>query len=420
MRMYDIIHKKRHGKKLSEDEIKYFVTEYTKGNIPDYQASALLMAIAINSMDKEETSYLTKWMVNSGEVLSLDSIPGKKTDKHSTGGVGDKTTLICAMIVAALDVPVAKMSGRGLGHTGGTIDKLESIPGFRTSLTRQEFIELVKKNNIAICGQSESLAPADKLLYALRDQTATVDSIPLIASSIMSKKIAAGSDCIVLDVKVGKGAFMKTFDEARVLADLMCEIGASMNRKAVSVISDMNEPLGYAIGNSLEVVESIETLKGNGPEDLCSIAIKLAANMVSLAKDIGYEDAERLCKEVLENGKALGKFREFVKCQDGDTRVVDDYTVFKQPRRVFEYNSEKSGMIKSIDSYKIGNAACILGAGRTVKDGKIDPSAGIVLERKSGERVEKGECLAKLHTDIDNIDNAINILNTAWEIEEGV
>ncbi len=420
VRMYDIIHKKRHGEKLSEDEIKYFVLEYTKGNIPDYQASALLIAIAINSMDKEETVNLTKWMVNSGEVLNLDSIPGKKTDKHSTGGVGDKTTLICAMIVAALDVPVAKMSGRGLGHTGGTIDKLESIPGFRTSLSRQEFIDLVKKNRIAICGQSESLAPADKLLYSLRDQTATVDSIPLIASSIMSKKIAAGSDCIVLDVKVGKGAFMKTIEEARVLADLMCEIGLSMSKKTVSVISYMNEPLGYAIGNSLEVIESIETLKGNGPEDLYSISIKLASNMVSLAKDIEYEEAEKLCKEVLEKGKALEKFREFVRSQNGDERVVEDYSVFKQAKRVFEYKAERSGMIKSIDSYRIGNAACLLGAGRTVKDGVIDPSAGIVLTRKSGDRVKKGECLAKLYTDFDSIDNVLDILNNAWEFEEGV
>ena len=420
MRMYDIIHKKRKGEKLTEEEIKYFVTEYTEGNIPDYQASALLMAIAINSMDKEETSNLTKWMARSGEVLNLESIPGKKTDKHSTGGVGDKTTLICAMIVAALGVPVAKMSGRGLGHTGGTIDKLESIPGLKTSFTMEEFLNLVRETGVAVVGQSQALAPADKLLYALRDQTATVDSIPLIASSIMSKKIAAGSDCIVLDVKVGKGAFMKTIDEAKALAELMCEIGESMNRKTVAVISDMNEPLGYAIGNSLEVIESIETLKGKGPKDLVDISIKLASNMVALAKDLPFEEAEDMCKEVLNNGTALNKFREFIENQNGDPRVVDDFSVFKKATRVYEYKSTRSGRVKSIDSYSIGNAACLLGAGRLVKDGEIDPSAGILLTKKSGDRISKDECLAKLYTDLDNIDDANKILDSAWEIEEGV
>jgi len=408
MRMYDVIEKKRDGKELSYDEMSFFIKNYCNEKIPDYQASALLMAIFLNGMSEREIADFTEIMANSGEVIDLSSIDGIKVDKHSTGGVGDKTTLILGPIVAACGVPVAKMSGRGLGHTGGTIDKLESIPGFRTALTKEEFIGNVNKIGISVAGQTGNLAPADKKLYALRDVTATVDSIPLIASSIMSKKIACGADRIVLDVKTGSGAFMKTLEKSEELARCMVEIGNNLGRKTVAIVTDMDIPLGNAIGNSLEVMEAIDTLKGNGPKDLEEVSLCLAAKMLELAGigDKGY--CEQRAREVLDNGQALDKLTEMIELQGGNPYIIDNYDLFKKPKHVFELTSGHDCYIKKIKTDMLGVSSMILGAGRETKESKIDYSAGIKLHKKTGMFVKKGDAIATFYSDdIEKINLAL-------------
>ena len=398
MRMYDIIAKKRDGGELTEEEIKFFIRGYVTGEIPDYQASALLMAIYFKGMTAKETAQLTMSMANSGETVDLSSIDGIKVDKHSTGGVGDKTTLIVAPVVASLGVRVAKMSGRGLGHTGGTIDKLESIPGMQTSIDREKFFSIVRKVGVSVIGQSGNLVPADKKLYALRDVTATIDSIPLIASSIMSKKIAACSDCILLDVKTGSGAFMKTFDDSIRLAEAMVSIGEHVGRRTVSLITDMDRPLGDAIGNSLEVCEACETLKGRGPGDLTTVCIELAANMLYLAGKGSVAECRKAAAEQMKNGAGFAKLKEMVAAQGGDTAVLDDHAKFQQAKVRRKIKAVTDGWIYAMDTQQCGIASAVLGAGREKKEDPIDYSAGIVLRKKTGDRVEKGEPVAEFYT----------------------
>ncbi len=419
MRMYEIIEKKRDGFELSFDEINFFITEYCNNNVPDYQAAALLMAIFLKGMNERETADLTNVMANSGDRINLSSIPGIKVDKHSTGGVGDKTTLILAPIVAACGIPVAKMSGRGLGHTGGTIDKLESIPGFNTSLSTEQFINNVKSKGISIAGQTGNLAPADKKIYALRDVTATVNNISLIASSIMSKKLASGADKIVLDVKTGSGAFMKTFEDSVELAQAMVKIGRNTGRETVAVVTDMDIPLGYAVGNSLEIIEAIDTLKNKGPEDLKDVSFELAARMLELS-DIGkLEECRKKVVDAVESGKALSKFAELIENQGGNKAIIDDYTLFPQPAYKMSFICEKPGYIHSMKTDKIGMASLVLGAGRETKDSKIDYSAGIMLNKKTGDRVEVGECVAVLYTNREEtLLQAVSLLNEAVVISE--
>lgn len=410
----DLIIKKRNGEKLTKDEIEYFVDGYTKGEIPDYQASAFLMAVYFNGMDTDETLWLTEAMLNSGDKVDLSCIPGVKVDKHSTGGVGDKTTLVVAPIVAACGVPVAKMSGRGLGHTGGTIDKLESIPGFRTSLSREEFINNVKEIGIAVAGQTENLVPADKKLYALRDVTGTVENISLIAASIMSKKLACGADAIVLDVKTGSGAFMKTVEEAEKLARLMVDIGNGAGRKTVALITNMDRPLGNNIGNALEVMEAVDVLNGNGPDDLREICVELAANMLFAAGKGEIEFCRKLSSDAIEKRTALNKLIEMVKKQGGDPGAVTDTSGLPKAKFTAEWKTEAPGYIEKMDAEKLGIASLILGAGRKRKDDRIDPAAGIVLLKKPSDKVEKGEAIAVLHTsDRSRIAGALEVLNTA-------
>ncbi|NLM74183.1 MAG: pyrimidine-nucleoside phosphorylase [Clostridiaceae bacterium] len=397
MRMVDIIEKKRDGQKLSKAEIEFFVKGVVDGSIPDYQASALLMAICLNGMDDEETLQLTQFMAASGDQIDLSPIPGIKVDKHSTGGVGDKTTLIIGPIVAACGAPVAKMSGRGLGHTGGTIDKLESIPGFRTELPTGEFINAVKAAGLAVVGQTGNLVPADKKLYALRDVTATVRSIPLIAASIMSKKLAAGADAIVLDVKVGSGAFMKTVDEAKKLAKAMVDIGNGAGRKTVAVITDMDKPLGNAVGNALEVKEAIEVLKGKGPEDITEVCLTLAGKMLELAGKGDFETCRKLAREAIDSRKALEKLKDMIKNQHGLPDVVSDTSLLPKAVHTLEYKAKDNGYIKSISSDILGVASMLLGAGRATKESTIDPAAGIVLLKKPGDKVSRGEPVLVLH-----------------------
>ena len=398
MRMYDIIEKKRDGGELEAAEIKFFINEYCSDNIPDYQASALLMAIFLKGMSEKETSFLTEAMAKSGDIIDLSEIEGFKVDKHSTGGVGDKTTLILSPICAACGVPVAKMSGRGLGHTGGTIDKLESIPGFKTDITNKEFIQNVKEIGLSVVGQTGNLAPADKKLYALRDVTATVNNISLIASSIMSKKIASGADGIVLDVKTGSGAFMKTLEESIELAELMVKIGNQIGRKTVAVVTDMDVPLGNAIGNSLEIIEAIEVLKGRGPEDLKELSFELAAKMLEVS---GLGDRE-LCMEMVKKavyeGEALSKFKDMIERQGGNAMVVKDYNLFESASCIYQYKSEDTGYIKDMKTNALGTASMVLGAGRQTKESIIDYSAGIVLNKKKGMKVEKGELIATIYS----------------------
>lgn len=398
MRMYDIIDKKRLGEKLSREEIAFFVDGYTNGSIPDYQASALLMAIAINGMDVEETTELTLLMAKSGEMLDLSAIKGVNVDKHSSGGVGDKTTLIIAPMVATLGIPVAKMSGRGLGHTGGTIDKLESIPGFNTALSKETFFNNVNTIGVAVAGQTANLAPADKKLYALRDVTATVSSIPLIAASIMSKKLAAGADVIVLDVKAGSGAFMKTVDSARELARRMVDIGNNAGRKTFAVITDMNDPLGTAVGNALEVIEAIDALKGHGDEKLMEVVYTLASYMVfGAGKASSPLEARRMLEETVTTGKALDRFAMFVKAQGGDEKVVYDTSLFKLGSIVTDVPALEDGFVGSIRADEVGIASLILGAGREKKEDVIDPGVGIIIKKKTGDTVRKGETIAILY-----------------------
>lgn len=421
MRMYDVIEKKRDGKELSYDEISYFIKNYCDGAIPDYQASALLMAIFLNGMSERETAELTEIMANSGDVIDLSAIDGIKVDKHSTGGVGDKTTLILGPIVAACGVPVAKMSGRGLGHTGGTIDKLESIPGFRTALTKEEFIENVNRIGISVAGQTGNLAPADKKLYALRDVTATVNSIPLIASSIMSKKLACGADRIVLDVKTGSGAFMKTLEKSEELARCMVRIGNNLGKKTVAIVTDMDIPLGNAIGNSLEVIEAIDTLKGNGPKDLEEVCLCLAAKMLELAGIGDRSYCENRAREVLDNGQALEKFAQMIERQGGIPDVIEDYDLFKKPKHVYELTSGQDCYVKKIRTDMLGISSMILGAGRETKDDAIDYSAGIKLHKKTGMFVQKGEIIATLYSDdAEKINKALETLKNSLVLAESV
>lgn len=399
MRMYDIIHKKRNGGELSEEEIRFFIEGYTDESIPDYQAAALCMAIYFRGMTPKETSILTLAMAESGDQIDLGGIEGFTVDKHSTGGVGDKTSLIVVPIVASCGGKVAKMSGRGLGHTGGTVDKLESIPGFRTELNPDEFIKQVNGIGLCIVGQTGELAPADKKLYALRDVTATVESIPLIASSIMSKKLAAGSKGIVLDVKTGSGAFMKTVEESENLAKEMVAIGKSAGRSVTAVITNMDIPLGDSVGNSLEVIEAIKTLKGEGESDLTEVCLTLAAQMLSMVTGEDEKTCYSMAKGAIDNGFAINKLREMISAQGGNANVVDDYSLFKQPKYTAEIFSECDGYIEHTDAEKIGIASVILGVGREKKGDPIDPSAGIVLKKKTGDYVKKGEPLAVFYTD---------------------
>ncbi len=420
MRMYDIIKSKRDGHVLTTEEIDFFIKGYTGGEIPDYQASALLMAIFINKMNKEETVALTQAMMHSGHVMLLDSIPGIKVDKHSTGGVGDTTTLLLGPMVAACGVPVAKMSGRGLGHTGGTIDKLESIKGFHVELTTEEFIEQVKSQGIAVIGQSKNIAPADKKLYALRDVTATVDNISLIAGSIMSKKLAAGSNAIVLDVKMGSGAFMKTLEDAKELSKAMVDIGNSMNRKTIAVITNMDQPLGLAIGNALEVQEAMDTLKGHGPKDLEDLCITLGGLMVYLGKKaLSPQEGEQRIIENLKNGNAYAKFVDFVTAQGGSIEALESLPTASYIEPV---NAISEGYVMHIASEEIGTAAMHLGAGRKTIDSVIDMASGIVLNKKVGNFVKKGECLAYLHTNDKSalVEAKISVLNAFSLVNQAV
>lgn len=423
MRMYDLILKKRNGKELTKEEIDFFVQGYTKGEIPDYQASALLMAIFFNKMNKRETADLTMSMVNSGDKLDLSNIECIKVDKHSTGGVGDKTTICLTPLVASCGVPVAKMSGRGLGHTGGTIDKLESFKGFSVQLDQKEFMDNVNKKGIAVAAQTGHLAPADKKIYALRDVTATVDNMSLIASSIMSKKIASGSDAIVLDVKVGDGAFMKTPEDAKALAREMVDIGNNVGRKTIGVISDMDQPLGYAIGNAIEVIEAIDLLKGNGPKDLLELTLTLGSNMLILAGRVkDEEEGRKLLKENIENGKALEKLKEFVEAQGGDSSYVDDVSKFPQAKYVIEVKSNKSGYINKINAENLGLIAMELGAGRATKESIIDLAVGIKLLKKRGDKVEKEDVLGYIYAnDLEKANKAKEDLleNIKIENEKG-
>ena len=404
MRMVDIIEKKRDGKELSTEEIQFFVKGYTEGSIPDYQAASLLMAIYFQDMTERERTDLTMAMVESGDTIDLSAIQGVKCDKHSTGGVGDKVTICLSPMVAACGVPVAKMSGRGLGHTGGTIDKLESIPGFQVELSSGEFIQQVNNIKMAVVSQSGNLTPADKKIYALRDVTGTVPSIPLIASSIMSKKIASGADAIVLDVKVGEGAFMKTVEEAEKLAHAMVKIGNQLGRRTIAILSDMSQPLGYAVGNALEVKEAIEVLKGNGPEDVKELCLTLGSQMVYLSgKAQTLKEARTKVENVLANGKALEVFKAFIASQGGNPSIVDDPTLLPQAKFQVEIPATESGYVEKIIANEIGVAAMLLGAGRATKDSEIDLSVGIVLNKKVGDYVEKGEPLATIHSNRENI-----------------
>lgn len=399
MRMFDVIAKKRDGETLSKEELQFVIDGYVSGQIPDYQMSALLMAIYLRGMTDQETAQLTDIMAHSGDMVDLSAIHGIKVDKHSTGGVGDKTTLVITPIVAACGVKIAKMSGRGLGHTGGTVDKMESVPGTRTSLDRQEFFDQVNRIGISVIGQSGNLAPADKKIYALRDVTATIGCVPLIASSIMSKKLAAGSDCILLDVKTGNGAFMKTLDGSIQLAQAMVAIGAHNGRKVAALITDMDTPLGYNIGNSLEVIESVEVLKGRGPADLTEVCYQLAANMLLLAGKGTLAECRKMAEEAVASGAAYEKLKQMFAAQGGDVSVLDDPDKFAKAKYSREIRADQSGWLYATNTEMIGNASVLLGAGRIKKEDTIDFAAGIVLHKKAGDRVEKGDLLATFYAE---------------------
>lgn len=416
MRMVDLIEKKRDGFELSTEEIQHIVTGYTAGDIPDYQMSAFLMAIYFKDMTDRERADLTLAMAGSGDQIDLSAIEGIKVDKHSTGGVGDTTTLVLGPLVAACGVPVAKMSGRGLGHTGGTIDKLEAIEGFHVELSTEEFIKQVNDIKLAVIGQSGNLTPADKKLYALRDVTATVNSIPLIASSIMSKKIAAGADAIVLDVKTGEGAFMKTAEDAKELAHAMVGIGNATGRKTMAIISDMSQPLGFAIGNALEVKEAIETLQGNGPEDLTELCLVLGSQMVVVGgKAETLEEARAMLEEVIANGEALEVMKQFIKNQGGNPAIVDNVNLLPQAKYINEIPSEKEGYISFMEADEIGTAAMVLGAGRATKESEIDLAVGIVLNKKVGDFVKKGESIATIYSNTEELAECMKMIYNSIE-----
>ena len=409
--MVDVIEKKRNGGTLTKEEITFFINGYTKGTVPDYQVSAFLMAVYFKGMNAEEQAHLTMAMVESGDQIDLSAIEGIKVDKHSTGGVGDTTTLILVPLVAACGVPVAKMSGRGLGHTGGTLDKLEAIEGFHIELTKEQFVTQVNDLKLAVIGQSGNLTPADQKIYALRDVTATVDSIPLIASSIMSKKIAAGADAIVLDVKSGEGAFMKTIEDSKALAESMVAIGHEVGRKTMAIISDMSQPLGNAIGNALEVVEAIETLKGKGPEDLTELCLVLGSQMVVVGgKANTLEEARGMLENVIQDGSALELFGDLIEAQGGNKAIIHDTTLLPTATFQIPVKATRSGFITSMEADDIGIAAMLLGAGRATKDDKIDLAVGIVLNKKIGDVVEKGEPIAVIHANSEEVDASMALL----------
>ncbi len=402
--MVDIIEKKRDGKELTTEEIQFCIKGYTDGSIPDYQMSALTMAIVFQGMSEAERATLTMAMVESGDQIDLSAIHGIKVDKHSTGGVGDTTTLVLGPLVASVGVPVAKMSGRGLGHTGGTIDKLESVEGFHVELENEEFVRLVNQNKIAVIGQSGNLTPADKKLYALRDVTGTVESIPLIASSIMSKKIAAGADAIVLDVKTGAGAFMKTLEDSRDLAKAMVRIGNNVGRRTMAVISDMSQPLGFAIGNALEVKEAINTLKGEGPEDLTELCLTLGSHMVVLAeKAANVEEARQMLTNAINDGSALETLKVFLRSQGGDDSVVDDPSRLPQASFKIEVEAKEDGYIAEIIADEMGTAAMLLGAGRATKESEIDLAVGLLLKKKIGDQVQVGESIVTIYSNFEDV-----------------
>lgn len=411
MRMYELIEKKREGHVLTEEEIQFFIKGYTRGEIPDYQASALLMAIYFQGMTTEESAYLTMAIVNSGETIDLSMIDGIKVDKHSSGGVGDSVTLILAPLVASCGVKVAKMSGRGLGHTGGTLDKLESFTGFHVEIDNQTFVNLVKEYHLAVIGQSDNLVPADKLLYSLRDVTATVNAIPLIASSIMSKKIASGADAIVLDIKTGAGAFMKSEQDAITLAETMVAIGEQVGRKTTAIISSMDEPLGFAIGNALEVKEAVQTLKGEGPQDLTELVLELASQMLVLAERTDSSiEARKLLENNLYNGAAIQSLKNFIEHQGASSAEIDDLNLLPQARFTYDITAQESGVIKQITADEIGRAAMLLGAGRATKDDTIDLGVGLVLHQKVGDHVQTGDIICTVHSNEKNPASVLDIV----------
>lgn len=417
--MVDLIIKKRNGQELSKEEIDFIINGYTEGEISDYQMAAWAMAVYFQDMTTEERAHLTMAMMKSGEQVDLSSIEGIKVDKHSTGGVGDTTTLVLAPLVASLGVPVAKMSGRGLGHTGGTIDKLESIPGFQVEIDNKSFLELVNKYKVAVVGQTGNLAPADKKLYGLRDVTGTVESIPLIASSIMSKKLASGADAIVLDVKTGSGAFMKDLEQAEELAQAMVDIGNNVGRKTIAIISDMSQPLGRAIGNALEIIEAIETLKGRGPSDLTELCLKLGSYMLYLAGKITTpEEGERQIKRAIDNGQALQTFQDFIQAQGGDSTIVHDYSKLPTAKFKIPVLASAEGFVAKIQAQEIGTAAMLLGAGRATKEDEIDLAVGVVLKKKIGDKVEKGEPLAIIYSNKEDISASKEKIQQAFTIAE--
>lgn len=407
MRVVDLINKKKLGETLTNDEIKFLINGYVNNEIPDYQMSALLMAIVFQGLNSDERLAITTAMLNSGETIDLSKLDGKLVDKHSTGGVGDKTTLVIAPIVASCGVVMPKMSGRGLGHTGGTLDKLESIPGFRIGLTSDEFIKQVQEIGLAVIGQTSNIAPADKKLYALRDVTGTVESIGLIASSIMSKKLASGADYILLDVKVGKGAFMKTIEDARALAHAMVDIGTRAGKKTVAMLTNMEEPLGEMVGNSLELIEAIETLKGNGPGNFTKLCYEISSEIL-LMTGIANSKEEGLArvKEVIENGKALDKLRKMITYQGGNPQVIDDYSLFPGAKNTIKVRSLKDGYVKSIDALKVGQAAMILGSGRQTIEDSIDLGVGVQVIAKVGKKVRQGDVLAVIYGNGKNEEEA--------------
>ena len=418
MRTVDLIHRKRDGEELSSEEIAFVVDGYSDGSIPDYQASAFLMAVFFSGMTDREVSSLTERMVQSGEIVDLSSVPGVKVDKHSTGGVGDKTSLIASPLAAAAGVTVPMISGRALGHTGGTLDKLESIPGFRTGLTLDEFREQLIQHQLAFIGQTPEVAPADGKLYALRDATATVESIPLIASSVMAKKLAVGLDAIVLDVKVGAGAFMKRQVDARRLAQMMVGIGRRQNKRVQALITDMNQPLGYAIGNALEVMEVSQTLQNAGPTDLTRLSLELAARMIYLGKVTAtLEEARELATRKLLDGSGYRKLKEVIAAQGGNPQVLDRFELLPNATGAREISSPRAGYISAIDAEYIGQASCMIGAGRDTKDDSIDPAVGVILEVKVGQKVDAGGVLCRLYyTREDNVDEAAQLVEDAFRI----
>jgi pyrimidine-nucleoside phosphorylase len=420
MRTVDLIHRKRDGEELNAEEIAYLVDAYTRGEIPDYQMSAFLMAVFFAGMSDHEVDALTDTMVRSGEVLDLSSIPGIKVDKHSTGGVGDKTSLIAAPIAAAAGVIVPMISGRGLGHTGGTLDKLEAIPGFRTSLSLEEFRDQLQRLGLAFIGQTAELAPADGKLYSLRDTTATVESIPLIASSIMSKKLAVGLDALILDVKVGNGAFMKRQVDARRLAQMMVGIGRRMDKRVQALITDMNQPLGFAVGNALEVMEVSQTLQNAGPEDLTNISLELASRMIFLGKIVKtLDEAREAAQKLLLDGSGYRKFKEVIQAQGGDPRVLDRFDLLPNATGVREIPCPRSGYISMIDAEYIGLASTLIGAGRDTKEDTIDPAVGIILEAKIGQKIDAGTVLCRLYyTTEDRLEDAAQMVEDAFRISQ--